>query len=224
MWVEKRGIGHLRTINAIFKQLYERELHNIDEKYINNLIEYDYTFYHIFEYITHILLKFTYRGSFDEKTYLYQVYSKNIDVWGFVMSYIPLLELLNERKHLTHDQETLAKLIRDLVIFVLEFSDEPIDILMIVRKLHEMNRYMESLHSLSTHEKIELKSSSVSDLEQGQLPPEIADKEIIREPIFSIGSAVDSQTTKDTKQEKRKQIYNRALKDIEKRHSKNSWM
>ena len=224
MWVEKRGIGHLRTINAIFKQLYKRELHNIDEKYINNLIEYDYTFYHIFEYITHILLKFTHRGSFDEKTYLYQVYSKNIDIWGFVMSYIPLLELLNERKHLTPDQETLAKLIRDLVIFVLEFSDEAIKIQMIVHKLHEMNKYMHSLKTLSSHEKIEMKSSSVTDLEQGQLPPEIPDKEIIREPIFSIGSAVDTQTTKDTKVEKRKQIYNRALKDIEKRHSKNSWM
>ena len=47
-WVEKRGPGHLKTINAIFDELFENELKTNQEELKSGIIEYDFTFYYIF--------------------------------------------------------------------------------------------------------------------------------------------------------------------------------
>lgn len=202
-WIDKRGVGHLKTINSIFKELYENDFVSIDSSYKTNLIEFDYTFYHIFEYITHILLKFTHAGHFDERKYLYEVYSKNVDVWGFVTSYIPILELLNKNhEQLNTDHKKIIKLIRDMIIIVIEYSDSPVNIHRIVEKLHELNHFLPSMKDFKQYDGLTEKKELIFSANSGDVDPIIKKKE------------------KAAREDKIKSH----LHKIHKSHSKSAWM
>lgn len=105
-WIKKRGPGHLETINSIFKKFFEGDIKNAKETFRDELIEFDYTFYFIFEYLTQIVVKFTKNNEFDIMTYFNEVFLKNIDLWGFVMSYIPIVEdIVIDHKPYTADRQ-----------------------------------------------------------------------------------------------------------------------
>lgn len=126
-WVEKRGLGHLHTLNDTFKMFFEKNLHNIEDKFKDDLIEFDFTFYFIFEYISQILFKYTKNNKFDVMEYFSEVFLKNLDVWGFTMTYIPIAEYLymNYDK-LSPPEILLLNKIKDVILFIIESSTVPI--------------------------------------------------------------------------------------------------
>jgi len=139
-WVSKRGPGHLKAINSIFKEFFERGLINIEEQFKEDLIEFDYTFYFIFEYISYILFKFTRNGKFDKMEYFSQVFLKNLDVWGFVMTYLPILEYLTGYYNKLCDCEMqIVDKIKEMILYAIECSYVPIDVDKIVVKLEDLN-------------------------------------------------------------------------------------
>jgi hypothetical protein len=77
VWKEKRGNGHMSYINYIFK-LIKKE--NQAEIYIVNYISY---------IVENILNK-----NMTLNDYLNNVFIKIVDIWGFIILYVPLLELL----------------------------------------------------------------------------------------------------------------------------------
>ena len=96
-WNKIRGAGHLKTINSIMKRLTYDELPAIENKKIkNHVIEYDFTYYYIVEYISKILLKYTVDGKLNLLDYFNNVFLKNIDVWGLTMIYMIFLDHLYE--------------------------------------------------------------------------------------------------------------------------------
>lgn len=96
-WNKIRGAGHLKTINAIMKRLTYDELPAIENKKIkNHVIEYDFTYYYIVEYISKILFKYTVDGKLNLLDYFNNVFLKNIDVWGLTMIYMIFLDHLYE--------------------------------------------------------------------------------------------------------------------------------
>ena len=59
-WNKERGPGHLKTINSIVKHLSYNELTAIENKKVkDHIIEYEFTYYYIVEYISKILFKYT---------------------------------------------------------------------------------------------------------------------------------------------------------------------
>jgi len=139
-WVEARGPGHLKSMNSIFKTLFENELISMDETLKGKFIEFDYTFYFIFEYITKILVKFTKNGEFDSKAYLTQVFLKNIDLWGFVVSYIPMVEdIISSNKVLTATQKEILNKVRGLMLILIDANDHPINEKELIKKLKLLN-------------------------------------------------------------------------------------
>jgi serine/threonine protein kinase len=139
-WVNKRGPGHLRALNSIFKEFFERGLINIEEQFKEDLIEFDYTFYFIFEYISYVLFKFTRDGKFEKMEYFSQVFLKNLDVWGFTMTYLPILEYLSGYYNKLCDCELeIIDKIKEMVLYVIECSYVPIDVDKIVAKLEYLN-------------------------------------------------------------------------------------
>ena len=65
----------------------------------------------ITEYLTEILMQYTYNGEFHVKQYFDDVFIKNVDIWGFIMSYSVVLEAyyanygkLNKGEHLVYDK------------------------------------------------------------------------------------------------------------------------
>lgn len=150
-WVDERGLGHLRTLNAMFKEMFDKTLTNVDEKFKDDIIEYSYTFYFIFEYLTQILLKFTKDQTFQQMEYFEQVFLKNIDIWGFVMTYIPIFEYLYKNyKILTPNEMEILSTIKSMILFVMESSAEPID----VEKLESMLQKLDIQFEKVTKQKI----------------------------------------------------------------------
>jgi hypothetical protein len=139
-WIDDRGPGHFKTLNGIFKDLFEKSLVNLENKFKDDLIEFDYTFYFIFEYITEILFKFTKNNKFDSMEYFSSVFVKNIDVWGFIMTYLPILEKLYDHfDELSEPEIKIIDKIKNIILFCIECSTEPIEINKLVEQLKELN-------------------------------------------------------------------------------------
>ena len=150
-WVHKRGPGHLKALNNIFKVFFERGLINIEKEFKEELIEFDYTFYFIFEYISYVIFKFTRDNKFQKMEYFTQVYLKNVDVWGFTMAYLPILEYLNDYYNKLCDCELqIIEKIRDMILYVIECSYVPIDIDKLVAKIEDLNELFLKAEKKST--------------------------------------------------------------------------
>jgi len=139
-WINKRGPGHLKALNNIFKEFFERGLINIEKQFKEDLIEFDFTFYFIFEYISYVLFKFTKNGKFEKMEYFTEVFLKNLDIWGFTMTYLPVLEYLsNYYNKLCKCELEIFDKIKEMILYIIECSYVPIDVDKIVSKLEELN-------------------------------------------------------------------------------------
>jgi serine/threonine protein kinase len=206
-WVQKRGPGHLRTINSIFEELFENDLsENINK---DLLIEYEFTFYFIFEYITQILLKYTKNETFEMKTYFDNVFIKNIDVWGFVFSYVPFLEYLhNNYDILSEYQNQIKSSIKDMIVILLESSTEPIDIHKLSHKLHNLNRILSHLNDNKNKIKKNRESSSL-ELSDTTKDTKTYSKKPSSDKLFTT-----SQITTNTKTKRKKHLHKKVLKTL----------
>jgi hypothetical protein len=148
-WVDERGPGHLRNINGIFKKMFEGTLVNVEAKFKEDIIEYSYTFYFIFEYLTRILQAFTKNGAFDEMEYFTTVFLKNIDVWGFIMIYVPTFEhLYKNETRLTPTEKEIMNTIQSMILLAMESSAEPINIDKVESFLQELNKPIKMAYNL----------------------------------------------------------------------------
>lgn len=139
-WINERGPGHLKSLNNIFKVLFEHGLINIEKQFKEDLIEFEYTFYFIFEYISQIVFKFTRNGKFEKMEYFSQVFLKNLDAWGFALSYLPILEYLEKYYDELCDCELeLFEKIKDAILYTIECSCTPIDIDKLIEKFEVLN-------------------------------------------------------------------------------------
>ncbi len=139
-WINERGPGHLKSLNNIFKALFERGLINIEKQFKEDIIEFEYTFYFIFEYISYVIFKFTRDGKFDKMEYFSQVFLKNLDVWGLTMAYLPILEYLeNYYDDLCECEMEIIDKIKSAVLYVIECSYVPIDVDILANKLEELS-------------------------------------------------------------------------------------
>jgi len=139
LWVNKRGKGHLSSINTIFKIFFERTLINVKESFKDNVIEYEYTFYYIIEYISQVLFKFTIDNVFDKLSYFSNVFIKNIDMWGFVVTYLPIIQHMNNYYNKLSDNELdIFNKIRELVLYIIECSFKLINPEILEEKLESL--------------------------------------------------------------------------------------
>jgi hypothetical protein len=162
MWFEERGLGHFKYINKIMYMLFYHDI-NVKYKLSNNEIksEHDtegtqrynnikkyvedkYTIPYIVNYLVEILLHFTKfksDGSLNLRVYLDNVFIKIIDIWGFIISYAPLYELLFENyANLTNNQHLIIKNLKKIFIkYLYHPRIKPIDIEDLERDLKEIN-------------------------------------------------------------------------------------
>jgi serine/threonine protein kinase len=111
-WMKERGAGHYKYINEIMFMLFANSLTTIPEKDKPHVIETQYTMEFIVDYIVDVLLhytKFKADGTIDIRQYLDNVFIEIVDIWGFIVTYIPVVELLS------NSYNTLTKL--ELKIF-----------------------------------------------------------------------------------------------------------
>ena len=123
-WLNERGKGHLSYINSILIMLNIVKENSDDnksdsetksytknkEKYVSQFGKYKETIDFITNYIVFILAKFTEfnnDGSFEMLNYINKIYKNYVDVWGFLITYIPIIEILFENKSKLEDSHKL---------------------------------------------------------------------------------------------------------------------
>jgi len=79
IFAETYGRGHEIYINEILHNLLQTK------KYLHNQV--------ILRYIADIIIKFRKNNKFDVKNYYINVFLKNVDIWGFVHAYFPIMGL-----------------------------------------------------------------------------------------------------------------------------------
>ena len=217
-WVEERGPGHLKTMNNIFKNLFEQDLKNMEDSFRGEIIEYDFTFYFIFEYITKILVAFTRNGKFDSDAYLSQVFLKNIDVWGFVVSYVPIVEdVLGAHKKLTTVQFNIIDKIKELMLMLIDASDKPVNVPGLIEKLNELNSVFSHF---KRSKKAESSSSSSTSLPKKELLDELNSAE--KKALSAV--SLSHVTRKKLKKRRFHKMMVKTLKNIKSLHSKRAWL
>ena len=107
-WIKERGPGHYKFINEIMFMLYSSKLSSFSEGNKPVVIETEKTIPSIVNYIVDVLIhytKFRSDGSLNLREYLNDVYVKIVDIWGFITSYYPMLELLSNNRVTLNENE-----------------------------------------------------------------------------------------------------------------------
>lgn len=173
-FLENYGIGHYETIGEIFETIelfYFHKNKNITNKYTSNEIGNMY----IVKYISSILFEYTKNGKFHMSQYI-TVFLENVDIYGFILSYYSLLEILKNNYDVlsNHELELFNKLC-EFILFTMKTPSKPINTHSLIKKMKEIdNVYDEiirtnnnTINSSSSSQSIR-KSKSSSILEKLQ--------------------------------------------------------
>jgi hypothetical protein len=120
-----------------------------------HVIEYDFTYNYIVDYISHILLHFTVNGEFQILEYFNTVFIKNIDTWGLVMTYSTIIKhLVKSSRELNQLSKSELMLINKIKYIMFHYLFEaPL-------KVIDINKVAEELQSLNNIFKNDLKTLS----------------------------------------------------------------
>jgi len=148
-WQIKRGKGHYSYINNIFYMIFSKKLTNMTISQIKNEIEENYTKKYIKNYLINVLLHFTYfkpNGLLNMRIYLDEIFIKIIDIWGFIITYLPLFELLYENyDELSKNQMELFFKLREIFLkYLYEPRVKPIDINDLENDLVSINNFIQN--------------------------------------------------------------------------------
>ena len=125
-WMDERGAGHYKYINEVMFMLFSNDLTDISESDKPHVIETQITMEYIVDYIVDVLLHFTKfksDGSLDLRQYLDNVFIEIVDIWGFIISYVPFIELLSDNYKSLSKQE--LKIFNQLQFIFVEYLYNP---------------------------------------------------------------------------------------------------
>jgi hypothetical protein len=200
--VDKKGPGHIKNINSIMKQFFKGELMNVEEKFKDDLIEFEYTFYFVFEYLSKILFQYTRENEFQVMDYFENVFLKNVDVWGFVMIYISFTDFLfdlKEHRSLTTNEKKIIKVVKEVYVILIESSCEPIDVEKVIQKL-------ESLEPLFSYAKKEMTGSKISKTSKNKTYKTTKNSSTSQKSSSS-GKSLDSKSKSKSKSKTKKHFF-----------------
>ena len=144
LWINIRGEGHLKLMNEIMCKLFYNELPVLNKNKRKKFIEYEFTYFYIIDYLAKILEKYTYNEEFHLYEYFNEVFIKNIDIWGFVMIYLPIIEKIFEKYYsITLKKTELFKSLKFIIVhFLFECPVDRIDTTSLINELTKINKYI----------------------------------------------------------------------------------
>jgi len=146
--------GHLRNFNSIFNKVNTIMAHTSSYSTMNSFkINYNKmeitNINYIHNYLYKILQKYTRNNKFDVIDYFSNVYIKNLDVWGFVMSYYSLIDYARyNMQYIVEYNDIIIVLIKKLLNLLLKYSSEPINIHELKKILHDFNNDIIKINSI----------------------------------------------------------------------------
>jgi len=151
-----RGSGHLSNFETIFNSAYGSTdfMHSLIQQRKDIVwIGHNQNIEYIFDYLCDILMKYTKNDGFDVLGYLNEVYIKNVDIWGFVMSFLPLTEqiihyeLRQPSKNTIFYKNIIQTSNDKLIKLLLKYSSSPIHIGELKQIIFSLNFKLRNLSS-----------------------------------------------------------------------------
>ena len=145
-WQDIRGPGHHQYIESLCRLFVTSELGR-DVPFDEVVALGQYCLYDALTgHISRVLKKYTKGDVFDVDRYFNEVYSKNVDVWGLVMSYETLLTRVDADDSELTDQQ--RRTVRDFVAglvtdYLYGGGTAPIDVKELVRSMGEFDSAMD---------------------------------------------------------------------------------
>ena len=131
-WNDIRGPGHFKYITHIFFMFFEKD--HPTEKNNTKFFEETYTLPYIANYLVKILL------AFKPKEYLNTIFVKNVDVWGLMMTYYPIMEIIYDNyKTSSKNDINIFNFIKSLYLNVLYKNGDKV--ITVSKVLKEMNKF-----------------------------------------------------------------------------------
>jgi serine/threonine protein kinase len=133
--IEKNGEGHYHYItNDILHDIYK--IYAIKNSY--NQLDYNVLSYNVLiDYVQAVLLTFVdANGNFNDTKYFYDVFAKNVDIWGFLLSYVPMIEFGLGHFHIDIINGVCRILLK--YCFSTEFAIKAIDVAQLVLDLRSL--------------------------------------------------------------------------------------
>lgn len=169
-WMKERGPGHYKFINEIMFMLYNNKLSSVSRDSKPTLIETEITIPYIVNYIVDVLLhytKFKSDGSLNLREYVNEVYIKIVDIWGFITSYYPMLEMLSTNREILNESE--IKILEKIEDIFKEYlytpRHKPYDITELFNDLNELGYY---IHKSINRKKKTLNSPLASGIKKNK--------------------------------------------------------
>jgi hypothetical protein len=163
VWIDIRGDGHLKLINKNMNRLFVNQLSVLKQNEKDNFIAYDFTYYYIIEYLSKILQKYTIQNKFHLNDYFNEVFIKNVDIWGFIMIYMPFVNHLydNYNKLKPSEIKLFEELKYIIVHFLFETAITPIPVEDLLEELTKLNPLFQG-SNISSSSKTSQSSSKTS--------------------------------------------------------------
>jgi hypothetical protein len=155
-WIKKRGAGHYKFINEIMYILFSNDLKNIDNEVKKQIIENEFTLSYITNYIVEVLINFTFfknDGSLNLRNYLDNVFIKIVDIYGFILTYFSMLEVLfNNYDNLNVTQKNIFDSLKSIFIHYLYLPRiVPINVNELINDFQKLNLLFKIEINLEQH-------------------------------------------------------------------------
>lgn len=139
--------GHVKSIEILFTFLFKYDIQSNNSSKKENTkksIKKIMTFYYV-NYIRNILIKYTKNNSLDIELYFCEIFRHIIDIYGFIISYVAILELLymNYNKLSVHGIRLYTKLRTIFIFYLFSNSTEVINVNDLTHELKELNDYFD---------------------------------------------------------------------------------
>jgi len=146
MWLRRAGEGQLKYVKEIMYMLFIPVL-NKDDNLERKRVDKEITFPYIINYVVQVLLHFTMfreNGSLDLRHYLDNLFIKILDVYGFILTYIVIFEMIREKQIIfrkqTPKENQILHFIKLLFLkYLFEPCIKPIDMDDLTRTLKDLN-------------------------------------------------------------------------------------
>ena len=152
--IEETSEGH-------YGYIIENILHNIYKIYSTQnidptILDYNVLSYNtIIDYVHAVLINYVdEQGNFNDITYFYEVFQKNVDIWGFLMAYLPIIEFynINDNEINKFNIDIINAICRIFLkyCFSVEFAIKPINLNELVIELQSINNIIDDAIIKST--------------------------------------------------------------------------
>lgn len=153
-WNEYRGTGSLSLMNYIYEGILDKKNVTLDQT--------DYVGDDIKMYITNVVHTYTKNGWFDLEKYYHDVYLKNMDLWGIVISCIMVLEILFQNKKTLNAVEHMVLYdLSELYLYIIEHDAKPMNAKYLYKHLKQLSELYDSFDDMNIIDATTIKGTKI---------------------------------------------------------------